>query len=330
MVRSLSVAAAEKVTYFEELPPELIIIIFELLTPDDLCKAFLDLNERINCIVKSMLNMSLKVTQQYADFTKNFRPHQFHRLVIPICASMNFEITQFSPQLRSLTIIHPTHHQLTVIHPDYFPNLQYLNIESPSAFLCQLIFSNRFPRLTKVCLTQVNLSRRWTQSPSIRSLTMYSDDPQTFQRVLQACPSLQTFNFRGQSMPSIPRSINPHLLLKYLSLETMQASPFDKNGSLHLLLSKLPNLLRVSLSGRHLQYNKDFDLEGLAEILNHTVPRLAFFLVEITGTPPLCDPVDDIHPLFRHIVYSTRSMIILSHMSLLRKKSDNIKSIIFV
>jgi len=307
-----------EITCLEMFPIELFTAIFEFLPVQELYKAFVGLNYRIDSIIQSMFNMSLTISPNFTTLKHIFQPHQFVRLVIPICAPKKLILACFSPQLRSLTITHPTSHQIEDIHPRHFPFLGYLNIQGPSALLCHFIFSNQFPCLSKISLIYVDISLEWSQSPSIRFVNLFSDSS-AFTRVIEACPNMHTFIYKGGSIPFDYTLIQSHLALKHLSLAINYCPLFDKDGSLDILFTLLPNLVKISLSAFHLNRNVAFDFVSLAEILRRCLPQLAHFNANILGCPPLSDSVGHLHPLFRHVVHLDSNMIISSHQTHLKK-----------
>jgi hypothetical protein len=201
--------------------------------------------------------------------------------MIPNYLPKKLTLSFFSNQLRSLTIPHPTCDQMENINPHNFPYLEYLNIQGPSPLLCHFIFSNSFRHLLKVNLIYVDISLQWSQSPSIRFINLFSDDPWSFIRVIESCPILHTFLYKGGSMPSVYKLLTLHFALKELSLSINYYPSFDKDGSLEILLSLFSNLMKISLSGfvRHL------------------------------------------HPLFDHVVHSKSSMTISSDYIRLKTKA---------
>jgi hypothetical protein len=282
------------------------------LTPQELHQIFAGLKRRIDSILRSMFNMSLTSAGDFSTIKRIFRSRQFIRLVIPDYASQKLKLTRFSPQLRSLTFIHPARHHIEDIQPHNFLILKHLNIQGASALLCHFIFSNQFPSLSKVSLIFVDISLEWSQSPSIRVVNIFSDNSLDFGRIIQACPNIRTLIYKGNSVPSVYMLSHPHLMLKHLSLTINYHPSFDTDNPFDVLLSLFPNSVKLSLSACHPHRDLAFDFVSLAGILRRCLPRLVCFNVNIQGCPPLSDPVNHLHSLFHHVAYSGSNMTISS------------------
>jgi hypothetical protein len=255
-------------------PLELLICVFEYMTPEELYLSFVDLNARINCILQSMVNMSITISHNFSKLKRIFHGGQFIRLIIHNYLPKKLTLPFFSSQLRFLTIPHPICDQMENINPHHFPYLEYLNIQGPSP-LCHFIFSNSFRHLLKVNLIYVDISLQWSQFSSIRFINLFSDHPWAFIRVIESCPNLHIFLYKG-SMPSVYKLLAPHFALKELSLNINYYPSFDKDSPLEILLSLFPNLMKISLS----------------------------------GCPPVSGFVRHLHPLFDHGVHLNSSMTI--------------------
>jgi hypothetical protein len=114
-------------TLLEHLPIEIILLIFDFLSLQEIVKAFSELNIYFNSIIDSAIGISHMV--KYNDPTAIKLLHlfttQIRRLVITSSDMVNF-ISLIN--LRSLTLRYATCAQLDSIRPQYCPTLEILHI----------------------------------------------------------------------------------------------------------------------------------------------------------------------------------------------------------
>jgi hypothetical protein len=313
----------------EHLPNELLFEIFDYIQINDLIRVFYNLNNRFNSILCSS-NIHLHILypddiQQNGinqkillDFLTNQKYISRLRLIndqsIPDQKFIKFSF------IRSLTVDIPTPILIQMITPSIFPHLEYLRIGYTSAKtqvnkLYQDIFSNAFPLLKKCSLNNINVTKPWTGSPSILSLSLWSDNPhKVIERVLFASFHL----------------ISLHLFLHWppicLLLDDLIIPQHSRLNSLKLhlngiwTLEKLDSFLAYIPTVKHLSlYSSYFDshmrcfqwnFKELAYIFLCRLPNLCYFGCEfIFENQTIIDlkQIHSLHSCFNRIKYETYS-----------------------
>ena len=178
----------------EQLPNELFLDLFNYLDIRHLHSAFWGLNARFNTLFQSYKNLYLTFddnTDQLA--MKSYAPFVTQ---LTIDTSYYCDFRQF-PNLQRLIVCDGNSKHLAQIRPDIIPNLTHLSfllgsIFTPSSELVDNIFSNRFPFLRHANLGRINnpATWPWSTSPSLRFVSIRSDEPLMISCILASCPNL--------------------------------------------------------------------------------------------------------------------------------------------
>jgi hypothetical protein len=152
----------------ELFPNEIFIEIFDYLSLDDLYQLFKGLNQRIDQILQSLNNRTLRLQSNYHG-KKQIHINRFfasNAFALNICGKYHFDFKHF-PNLRSITYVDATHIQLQYLLQSTFchEKMNYLNVKSDHlSFLVQYIFSNVFPSLRQYILHSIDNLRTfsWT------------------------------------------------------------------------------------------------------------------------------------------------------------------------
>ncbi|CAF1539942.1 unnamed protein product [Adineta ricciae] len=195
------------VTLFEDLPVEILLKIFHLLSLDELVTKFLGLNTYINLVIQSLTHIKHTIINNDTNAIdlRHLFATQIDRLIITRSPSVDFTSLN---NLRSLTIKYGTVKQLYDILPQHFPRLEILHInglddvsaanarERIISDLFKIIFSNRFPRLRICTATQIGIlvsKPEWTKSPALLYLQLDSATAHVRDQIYSTCPNLRSF-----------------------------------------------------------------------------------------------------------------------------------------
>jgi len=144
---------------------------------------------------------------------------------------------------------------LKQIRSDILPNLVYLSIPISFDFrltkqLASEVFSNQFTFLYYIDLRIVNMPEllSWSQSPSLRSIHIFSPNINIIPLILQSCTQLTHFQVRitdehNLDMSSLP-IISNHPLKDFLFIQSQTSTfVFDIANIFYLI----PNIKRIDL-----------------------------------------------------------------------------------
>ncbi|CAF1200504.1 unnamed protein product [Rotaria sp. Silwood1] len=284
---------------FELFPDELILDIFKYFDIRDLYQSFYGLNSRLNAIVQSKKNLSLKFSSPddmddpYLDL---FTP-QIVKLIIDHSSFIDFEL--FS-SLHSLILYSPSEDQLEQIYLCKFPYLIHLEfgIMTDKLFrrsLYEFFHCKRFPSL-QTCIfhhenNAVSLNRYrqiWSNASTLRTVWSNSIDI------------------------SLCSDIGLNIGEKILSIDVMHSSlkRFDiccvKDGPSILdidhFLIQTPNLEKFKIASSEIYHSYEC-LQQLASILQRRLVHLRQFDCElqcIMSTEEI-DNIHQLHPCFNRI-----------------------------
>ncbi|CAF2053725.1 unnamed protein product [Rotaria magnacalcarata] len=237
---------------FENLPNEILFDLFEYIDIRDLYNGFWGLNERINYIIGHLRNLSLNLERYEVGLISLFAK-QINRLIVNTW--QDIDLSQF-PRLKSLILHQITGNQLRQIRSEYMPNLVYLSTSSIPEFslmpqLAQRIFSNAMPTIRYVDLGHVHVPHlhMWSQSPTLRSLSVHTINPTIVPFILISSPNLVHLRveFLFNTIPifdSAP-SLRNHPLKHFIL-----SDPYHKLSFNHIytLLAFIPNVDRIELN----------------------------------------------------------------------------------
>lgn len=311
----------------ESLPSELILEIFDYLSVNDLIRAFYNLNTRLNYILFSS-NIHLHIL--YPDDIHNSAVN--HRVLLNFIMRQRFiarfrlshdgqlsehNLVSFS-HIRSLILDTPTSTHVQMILPEIFPRLEYLRIGYSSANaqlikLHQYIFSNAFPSLQKCSLNNVNENKPWTGSPSIRSLSIWSDSPRSVvERVLYASMYLISFHLflNWPSTCSIleDKITQQHMNLKFLKLHLNGQWTLQKLDS---FLTYIPTIKFLELYSSYFDSKMIYfhwNFKEMGYIFSCRLPSLSYFDCELIFKKRESIDLQEIHSFhscFNRIQYET-------------------------
>jgi hypothetical protein len=209
----------------EDLPNELLIEVFQRLDARTLYQCFYHLNSRLDDLLCSLSTLCLILWPEQDTSYDDLFVEQVQTLIIP--GASEFLLSRY-PRLRRLILVNGKAKQITELLLQG-AHLTSLSLISPRCFystfiIHEMIFSNKFPRLTSCHLTTVyspssalrHLS--WQQSPLLRSLRISSRDPLIHVAVLTACPNLNALDLSIVQLDRTPTDIPRHERLKRLRL----------------------------------------------------------------------------------------------------------------
>ncbi|CAF2986679.1 unnamed protein product [Rotaria sp. Silwood2] len=277
----------------EHLPDELLLDLFEqYISVVDLYRGFLNLNQRINGLLKSLDKIKYSLSSNSWEIATPYISSRIVRLVIshPFPFSLNPFIN-----LRSLTLKKANNDQFQKICSGFIsPYLTYLRLillfnhevlNHSNTFIN--LFSNRFKFLRKLCiLGKMNIPpttlSACSSTPSLRSISInISKNLYLYSTILSTCPNLVRLELRV-SFINISLDFYQHSNLKYLRLQLM-----DSNWSFHTFkhfLSCVPTVERLVIQ----RFRPNTDDNGLrldhirfAQILTQYLPLLHQFDCDI-------------------------------------------------
>ena len=299
----------------EIFPNELLLEIFDYISPYNLYNAFFNLNFRLNSIINSLQNLHL-ILQEDWDNKEHIIPSfasQISTLIIK-----HDELIDFSSytNIRSLKLSMPTAKQCNAILPSLLPHLEHLYISNlyfsdNSEQLCRLIFSSSFSRLRTCHIDRLTFSNyhscsslslhQLTISPSTWKVNMYS-------QIFNACPNLiylRIIRLRNISFELSPNFIRPHTSIRHLHIHFYSIGN-EWYNHIDWLLSNMPNLQTFTL----LIDQNNTNLEFSFDLLAGSLIRHALYLINFKAKIPLnkflskeLNVIKQLHPLFNYVQY---------------------------
>ena len=117
----------ESIASFEHLPVEVILLIFDFFSLQQLLTSFLNLNSFVNSVIYSVRHKYHAVKNNNADAIHVL---QTFSTVIDRLAIRYSNTVDFKPliNLRSISLQHATSTQLNSVRPDNFPHLEIIHI----------------------------------------------------------------------------------------------------------------------------------------------------------------------------------------------------------
>jgi hypothetical protein len=299
----------------EIFPNELLIELFEYITPYDLYTAFFNLNFRLNSIINSLQNLQLTLQEDWdnKEHTIPFFALQISTLIIRHDELINFS---YYANIRSLKLSMPTANQCNAIQPSFLPNLEHLYISNlyfsdNSEQLCRFIFSPLFSRLRNCQIDRMTFTHCHSYSSlSLRQLTI---SPCTWKsniyiQIFNACPNLtylRIIRLRNTPFELSPSVIRPHTSLRSLHVHfySIGNTWYDQ---INWLLSMVPNLENFILFIDQNDTNMEFPFDLLARLLIQHVPCLMNLKVKIPLNKFLSkefDAIKQLHSLFNYVQF---------------------------
>ena len=181
--------------HIESLPNEIFVEIFNYLSFDELCQSFKDLNQRINNLLQSLNNRTIRLWSTNKKEEMDMNEFFSSTIVsIDINDEYNINLNQF-PHLSSLTYTYATNNQLEHFLQSIFchKNLKSLNVTSDDlSLLIEYFYSNPFPLLEQCTLRNIDSIPMcpWRITPLINSINICSDE-NLLPSILKSCPKLK-------------------------------------------------------------------------------------------------------------------------------------------
>ena len=317
-------------------PNELLLELFEYLSPEALYQTFVHFNTRFNVLIHSLRNLRLILRedwdrQEQSSIIPCYAP-QISTLIIK-----HDEPIQFSayPNLRSLKLSMPTREQCNAIQASSLPHLEHLYISNlyfsdHSEQLCRLIFSSTFSRLQTCQIDRMTLDP--SHSSSSFSLQHLIISPSTWRSnfyplIFQSCPRLThlkihrlrklafSLAFDSPILHSALRSLNVHF-------SSIGNDWFDQ---IDWLLAVVPHLENFQLIIEQNESNVEFPFERLADLLNKHVPSLVYFQAKLSLNQFLVQQpatIRRLHRLFFHVQLQPYTHRNLSNYLLISSKQQ--------
>lgn len=186
-------------TTLQHLPNELLLEIFRYIDSEDLYTSCLGLNARLNHLLHSLSHLSLQIKNNALKYVELFATRI---TCLKVYSSHDIDWNLF-PNVCSLMVTQMTWSQSTQLAVATLSSLTHLSLVSrpgddPSSFLAYQVFSNWFPALRYVDLGRVDMpyGRSWSQSPSLRCVSIVCSDSVLLQLVPKACPCLYQLKMR--------------------------------------------------------------------------------------------------------------------------------------
>ncbi len=269
-------------TRLESFPNEIFHEIFDYLSLDNLYRSFKDLNQRINDILQSLNNRTLRIWS--TDENKMNKFFSSTIVFLEINDEYNLNLNQY-PKIHSLTYIYATNTQLQhFLQSNFFhQNLKYLNITSDDlSLVIEYIFSHQFLSLHQCILRNIDslTTCPWRITPAACSISICSNE-HLLPFILQSCPNLKRlqlsiFQYSNTSLSSIVF----HSHLKHLSIEMTEPAWSIEIIQTLFLSIQVPQLI----SFRIRSYQPSiipFDFHQLIDIFNQYIPNLQRFECDI-------------------------------------------------
>ncbi|CAF3396505.1 unnamed protein product [Rotaria socialis] len=186
-----------EITRFEDLPNEIIFDILNYLTLEHIHCSFIDLNSRLNSLIRSSNNLTLIFDEKPDRLLMESYKFQLVHLIID--TSNECDLAQFF-NLHSLIIYNRNLNHIKQIRPKTLPNLVNLLFLLKPDFkvpveLIDDIFSNRFPYIRYVNLGHIDkpFIKSWSITYSLEILFIRCDQLMIIENILEASPNLKYF-----------------------------------------------------------------------------------------------------------------------------------------
>lgn len=303
---------------FESCPSEICFEIFDYLSYWEIYRSFSYLNHHCELMLASYNNIPARITS-YQDVdvvALEFFSSRITRLSIS-CRYFT-SLSSFS-SLRSLRIVDKPmnhSHQYSFL---FLVNLERICIVQTAQwnnkYLLQLsddVMSNSFPRLRLCQIGEVkHMSHSlWQPLLCLRSLTIFTKDPNIYHRILYFCPSLTRLKLTIDFLTRPTSSEYSH----HLSLRKFELCLILRSISicqiLDYLLTPLSNLTHMIIHGPE-HHSKQLDIHLLSRLLHKHVSKLEQFhlqmIVDKSFALKLCSEAYRIHPLFRKMTMNQKT-----------------------
>lgn len=280
---------------FEDLPNEILIVIFKNLDVQDLFQAFYNLNTRFNMILESVNHCLTIDTSDFHQFDDNkiFFPY-IDTLIIQKGADNTF--IDFL-NVRRVILYYTSDYSVMDLQVNIAPSVEYISVRSVHPWLFTFmtyfidkIFSNGFPYLKSCCLPSTTFlltTERWTQSPALRIFTTGFIGSNIYEAILTSCPNLYSLQFNKLPMDKSTVHMKPHTNLKCMKINlfTEDCLNQDSLNSYFLSVPKLERLtIKLTLRESHeLKSMEDFD--WFTSIIDCCLPMLHQFDCHIIFDP---------------------------------------------
>jgi hypothetical protein len=273
---------------WNDLPNEILLDIFQWIDARTLYNCFFNLNARLNHLLQSLTNLQLIIwSRQDTDHLDYLFSSRIQTLIV-YCDAL-YTLTQFS-QVRHLILIDSRQEQMSRAMLDG-QQLRTISLISPRCFsnayhFHEMIFSNRFPRLTSCYLTTVYSPsieiRRlsWQQSPALRFLRISSCDALIHVAILAACPNLCMLHLSVVHLNRTPINSPIHRQLKQLTCRFERMHWPSDNQIFSTFFILVPNLQRLIVHRSATlpdAFNDLLEFDWLATIVVHHLPMLIYF-----------------------------------------------------
>ena len=267
---------------FEDLPNELLFDVFTYVDTRDLYRSFWKLNERLDDILRSLKNLSLRIDQNDLSLM-HLSASRVVRLEVNTWHEV--DLRRFV-HLRSLILRRTTRMQVTQIRPSILPHLVYLSLSLAFDFwsstqLAQEVFSNGFPSLRHADLGRVDIpyTHSWSMSPHLHSLSVCSSEAVIVPLVLASCPHLRRLHvqiFGDRHRIALPSLRINHPLKRFTFLDSYGTLSIEQ---IDFLLSYMPNLRCIHLTLAEIAFVQ------LAHSLAERLPHVQQFDILISESP---------------------------------------------
>ncbi|CAF1633394.1 unnamed protein product [Rotaria sp. Silwood1] len=292
-------------TQLEDLPNELLIDTFGYFDIRELFYSFWKLNKRFKQLIRSLQNLSLTLEKDEPKLISLFAC-QIRQLVVNTRQDINFN--QF-PRLYSLVLHQMTPNQWKQLGSAFLPHLTYLSTSCITEYSYEglllhirILFSNQLPTLRHLNLGFIHAPVfRWTESSSLYSISVRSNDPTVVPYILTSCHNLYYLdvsflpdtveNCKNQSV------ITNHPLKQFILSDSYHKLSFE---IVDIFLSSIPNVKRIKLS---FQCNVPFI--DFVQCLSNRLRYLRRFDCEIDDISDdettTIEIIRQIHPCFNRI-----------------------------
>jgi hypothetical protein len=278
-----------KLSRFELMPDEILIEMLEYLPIIDLYNGFVNLNFRINYLLRN-LNVGIclnEISNSNSNMLNSI--YYFRKQMIYIHIDHNPLLNfQLFPNLRSLTIYLPTKNQLLSIKSDSMRKLSRLWIgiisQKDENILLNILFGNEeFENLRYCNLFEINFRNNLSSFNcclNIRTLLISNCTTKDFILILSLLPNLYQLNICITDIFSTSfQNFNhfSHEKLKILKIEFIQKLP--RLNILNYLMSFVPYIQRCTLVLINLIKIRDY--QNLQNILIQKLLQLEEFICSI-------------------------------------------------
>lgn len=321
------------ITCFESFPNELLLELFEYLTPNDLYQIFFNLNTRFNVLIDSLRNLRLILFEDWdrdeqSSSTVPFYASQISTLIVKHDEPIDFSLY---PNVRSLKLSMPTREQCNAIQATHLEHLYISNLyfTDHSEELCRLIFSSTFSRLQTCQIDRMTLNHAHSSSSS-SSLRQLTISPATWTSnfypiIFRSCPQLT--HLKIHRLRKLPFELFSDNFLLHSTLRSLNFHFYsignDWFDHIDYLLSIVPNLEHLQLIIEQNDTNLEFPFERFALLLTQHVPYLRNFYAKLVINQFLIqqpETIQRLHALFFHVKFQRYTHRNLHHYLLISSK----------